>query len=507
MLWVWLQRVGLAAAVLLPIVGAAGSRLRLGRAGSVAMSWVAASCAVAVTVLVGATGPAVLSVGPVRLVADGLSALVLVLVVGVGALVQSFSARYLQTDPSAGRFSRRVGVVVTAMAMVAASGDLAGLVAGWLVAGAGFASVLSYRSDLPGVERCVAAVRRALVVGDSCLVAAAAIIWARVGDVQLGSPHALLAAARQLGEWRPAVAVLLALAALARCSQGIFRRWLPLTVSAPTPACALLHAGVVNGGGVLLLRTGALATWTPAMVGLFVISGATAVWAGLVMARQADVKGQLAFSTMSQMGFMLAECAVGAYPAAVVHLVGHGCYKASLFFSSGSTVARPGRPATRTGPTQLSPRAAAAAAVPGLLVGDGTVLALFAAVTATSLAGAFCSALPAGAGGRRLRWTALLVMTAGAYGATVAGLGQLVAPALGTGAGTISHWWLLSIAVAALAFSRLVSSGRMAARAQGRLFEAGAAPLGWDRTCRDRRTAGAVTADVVGAPELEPSAA
>lgn len=376
----WVVRAGLVLTLLLPVVGALAAGWQRGWWLFRALYWGAAVSAAAVAAAVAVRGSARVSLaGPVGLVADPVSVLVLVLVVGVGALVQSFSVPYLQGGPSSGRFAARVGVVVAGMVLVAASADLAGLVAGWVLAGVGFTAVLGSRAELPGVAGCARSVRRALLVGDGCLLGAATVVWVRAGDVRLGSAHSLELAVAHLGGWHPVVAVLVAVAALARCAQGMFRRWLSLTVSAPTPACALLHAGVVNGGGVLLVRLGVIGEWTPAMAGLLVVSGATAVWASLVAARQADVKGQLASSTMAQMGFMLAECAVGAYPAAVVHLVGHGSYKASLFLSSGSPVARRGQaaPAATAGPWwapvtvgAVTSMVAAAAVVPGVALGE-----------------------------------------------------------------------------------------------------------------------------------------
>lgn len=512
MIGLGVQRVGLLAALLLPLMGAVGARWRQGRPALCGLSWVGAASALVVALLVAAGGPATLPViGPFGLVANPVSVLVLVLVVTVGALVQSFSARYLLGDPQSGRFAARVGVVVAGMGLVAVSADLAGLVIGWLVAGLGFTAVLTCRSDLPGVAACVRAVRRSLLVGDASLLGAAVVVWVRAGDVTLGSLASLSAAVARLGPWHALVAVLVAVAALARCGQGVFRRWLPLTVSAPTPACALLHAGFVNGGGVLLVRLGVVGVWGPAMAGLLAVSVATAVWAGLLISRQPDVKGQLASSTMSQMGFMLAECAVGAYPAALVHLFGHGCYKASLFFSSGSAIPRPGRLAPPDG-AAVRPRrllgpavalAAAAAVVPGVALGDGGVLTVFAAVTAGSLA---WESRPAADGRGGWRWAALMVAASAGYGTAVAGLGRFLDHGLPAAQGTIGQWWLASLAVAAVAASWLTTRSRFAIRLQVRLLDAGTAPTGWQDFRRLPDRPGVPTPTVLS-PAFEASAA
>ncbi|MDE3207140.1 MAG: hypothetical protein KGQ66_23295 [Acidobacteriota bacterium] len=480
----WMERVMLLAAVVLPVAGGLSGRLGRRRAG-VAVSWAAAASAVALLVVTAATGRTATVGGGTGAGLTGapLSAFFLVLVTGVGAVVSSYASRYLQSDPTRDRFAGWVGVVVTAMAAVAAAASVAGLVAGWLVAGAAFSLVAGLRTDLPGVTACRRSLRRTLGLGDASLVAAAAIIWAAAGDASL-SPASLTVAAGHLGAWRPVVASLVVVGALTRCAQAVFGKWLPLTVSAPTPACALLHAGVVNGGGMLLLRFGPLGVWGPAMVALLVAAGATAVAAAVAAAAQPDVKGQLAFSTMSQMGFMLAECAVGAYGAAALHLAGHGAYKASLFLSSGSTVTRPGRPTVASGSRSrgfvpaLVAGAAAAAAAPGIAHGDGVVLTGFSAATALALAWGFFAGrdrAPA-AGTRGLVWPAVLVGTAAGYGALVASVGRFVSGGLVGASSAPSVWWLGAVGGGGLLAAAAARSRRWGPAVRAWALDAAAAP-------------------------------
>ena len=481
----WMERVMLLAAVVLPVAGGLSGRLEWRRAG-VALSWAAAASAVALLIVTAATGHSATVGGGTGagLTGGPLSAFFLVLVTGVGAVVSSYASRYLQSDPTRDRFAGWVGVVVTAMAAVAAAASVGGLVAGWLVAGAAFSVVAGLRTDLPGVTACQRSLRRTLGLGDASLLAAAAIIWAEAGDASL-SPASLSAAVHHLGDWRPVVASLVVVAALTRCAQAVFGKWLPMTVSAPTPACALLHAGVVNGGGMLLLRFGPLGVWGPAMVALLMVAGATAVAAAIAAAAQPDVKGQLAFSTMSQMGFMLAECAVGAYGAAALHLAGHGAYKASLFLASGSTVNPPGRPSLAAGsrsrgvvPALVAGAAAAAAAAPGTARGDGAVLTGFSAATALALAWGFFAGrdrAPA-AGARGLLWPAVLVGTAAGYGALVASVGRFVSGGLVDGSAAPSVWWLGAVGGGGLLAAAAARSQRWGPTVRAWALDAAAAP-------------------------------
>ena len=133
--------------------------------------------------------------------------------------------------------------------------------------------------------------------------------------------------------------VLLALVALLKCAQLPLHGWLIQVVESPTPVSALLHAGVINLGGVLLLifapilSQAAVAQWL-----LLLIAGPSAVLAALIMTTRISIKVRLAWSTCAQMGLMLVECALGLYELALLHLIAHSFYKAQAFLSSGSAV-------------------------------------------------------------------------------------------------------------------------------------------------------------------------
>jgi len=155
----------------------------------------------------------------------------------------------------------------------------------------------------------------------------------------------------------------------------------------PTPVSALMHAGIVNAGGLLLIRWSSVMVEAPVVLGLVALIGATtAVYAGLVMLTQTDVKRKLAYSTVAQMGFMMMQCGLGAFSAAALHLVAHSFYKAYAFLASGAHVAQSG---TLPGPAVSgSPSAARVAAALGIGVA-GVALA-------TSLLGVSLSAKPGG---------------------------------------------------------------------------------------------------------------
>jgi NAD(P)H-quinone oxidoreductase subunit 5 len=133
---------------------------------------------------------------------------------------------------------------------------------------------------------------------------------------------------------------LLVTAALLKSAQFPFHSWLPDTMETPTPVSALMHAGVINAGGFLIVRLSPLITLCPgALAVLTLLGGFTALFASLTMLTHASVKRALAFSTVAQMGFMMLECGLGAFSLATLHLVAHSLYKAHAFLSSGSMIA------------------------------------------------------------------------------------------------------------------------------------------------------------------------
>jgi NAD(P)H-quinone oxidoreductase subunit 5 len=118
-----------------------------------------------------------------------------------------------------------------------------------------------------------------------------------------------------------------------------FHGWLVEVMETPTPVSARLHAGVINAGGFLVLRLADIvAPSESALHTLALVGGATALFGSVVMLTQTSVKVSLAYSTIAQMGFMMLECGLGAFPAALLHILAHSLYKAHAFLSSGSVI-------------------------------------------------------------------------------------------------------------------------------------------------------------------------
>lgn len=134
------------------------------------------------------------------------------------------------------------------------------------------------------------------------------------------------------------IALLLIAAVVIPAAQWPFHRWLLDSAVAPTPVSAVMHAGIVNAGGILLTRYAALFNGSYTQLVLLVLSSISVLLGTGIMLVHVDYKRQLVGSTIAQMGFMLLQCALGAYTAAIIHAVLHGLFKATLFLQSGSAV-------------------------------------------------------------------------------------------------------------------------------------------------------------------------
>ena len=140
--------------------------------------------------------------------------------------------------------------------------------------------------------------------------------------------------------WVLLSALLIITAAIIQSAIYPFHRWLLSAMTAPTPASALMHAGFVNAAGILLTLFSALLIESDTLTLIFIIGGLTAILAQFTKLLQVNVKQKLACSTIAQMGFMIMQCGLGFFNAAIAHLILHGFYKAYLFLASGEEIAR-----------------------------------------------------------------------------------------------------------------------------------------------------------------------
>ncbi len=271
---------------------------------------------------------------------DALTSVGLLLVTFIGWVVVRFSRRYLDGDPRQLPYLRRLLLTLSAVTALVSSNNLLGIALLWLATSVSLHGLLTHFSERAAAQ--VAAHKKFLLsrLADLCLLGAVSLIASSVHSLELDR---IFEAVRQTPGLPTPLAIgslLIAFSVLLKCSQLPFHGWLIQVMEAPTPVSALLHAGVVNIGGFLLIRLAPLMSHASlAQLLLLVVGLATAIAASLVMLTRISVKVMLAWSTCAQMGLMLVECALGAYEMALLHLVAHSLYKAHAFLSAGGAVA------------------------------------------------------------------------------------------------------------------------------------------------------------------------
>ncbi len=310
--------------------------------------------------------------------ADRAGALLLVAVTGTGAVVAGFSRRNVDDEARTTGYFALLGVVVGASALVVLPGGPIALGAGWLASGWALTALIGWQRGWVTAERATKRIRSTLAIGDAALVAALVLLGladATGATVRDPEANTTLADFSVFGiEATHVFALLLVLAGASRSALLPFHRWLVGTLAAPTPVSALVHAGLVSGAGLLLIRFSApFVASDIAVIAAFTLGTATILVAAGASAMRSDVKGSLAWSTVGQMAFMVVQCAVGAFSSAVFHIIGHGMYKASLFLGAGDTVSAGLRSVRRPGATPIAPAArwAATIIVPTALLGLG----------------------------------------------------------------------------------------------------------------------------------------
>jgi NAD(P)H-quinone oxidoreductase subunit 5 len=288
----------------------------------------------ALSVLAGPNGP----IWPGVVMATFLNLVLAVLVQLLGTVIGSFSARYLQGEAGQRRYVAALATVLAAVHLLLLADHWLLLIAAWALVGAALQHLLCFYSDRPFALLAAHKKRLADRVADAMLLGAAALAWLEVGS---GSLSALWEHIAQQGASTglQVSAIALVLAVILRTALLPVHGWLIQVMEAPTPVSALLHAGVVNLGGIVLIRFAPmLEQATPARAVLLVFGLTTAVLAGMVMLTRISIKVRLAWSTVAQMGFMLMECALGLYTLAALHLIGHSLYKAHAFLSASAVV-------------------------------------------------------------------------------------------------------------------------------------------------------------------------
>jgi len=289
-----------------------------------------------------ATGPAELSLfgGPFAVVFmhDAISSTMTVLVSFIGWIVMRYARSYLDGEAREGAFHGLMMATLAAVLILVQSGSLTVLVLAFAGVGLGLRKLLLFYGERAAARRAAAKFSLVWHAGDAALFLGACLFMIATGTGELR--QIMQAVGPELSVLEHLAVACLVLAAVLKTAAFPLQGWLTEVMEAPTPVSALLHAGIINGGGFLLIRTADLVQASPGAMGsLVMIGGLTALFGAVVMLTQSAVKTALAWSTVSQMGFMLLQCGLGLWPLALLHIIAHSLYKAHAFLSSGGAVA------------------------------------------------------------------------------------------------------------------------------------------------------------------------
>ena len=272
-----------------------------------------------------------------RILVDPLSVFMMLIVSGVGFLIVAYSIGYMDGDNEERRYFAYMALFVFSMLLLVQAGNLVILLAGWGLVGLSSYLLIGFWHDRPPA---VAAAKKAFImnaIGDATMALAFFLLIQHGQSLNLpdmfaiGPGHGWLVNLVALG---------LLGGAIAKSAQIPLQTWLPDAMEGPTPVSALIHAAtMVTAGVYLIVRTHAVFEQAPRVLELAAGLGAgTLLMAGLIALVQTDIKRVIAYSTMSQIGYMFLGAGLGAYGSAMFHLMTHAFFKALLFLAAGLVI-------------------------------------------------------------------------------------------------------------------------------------------------------------------------
>jgi NADH-quinone oxidoreductase subunit L len=269
---------------------------------------------------------------------DPLTCIMLLVVTGVGFLIHLYSVGYMHGEDGFTRFFTYMNLFMVSMLLLVMGNNYVVLFIGW--EGVGLCSYLLIGYYYEKVSAAKAATKAFVVnrIGDAGFLLAIFLVFVNFKTLDYTT---VLAQAGQISpEMATAIALCLLIGAVGKSAQIPLYTWLPDAMEGPTPVSALIHAAtMVTAGVYMIVRNHVFYDMSPtAMTTVGIIGGSTALFAATIGLVQTDIKRVLAYSTVSQLGYMFLGCGVGAYAAAIFHLMTHAFFKALLFLSAGSVI-------------------------------------------------------------------------------------------------------------------------------------------------------------------------
>ena len=283
---------------------------------------------------------------PMGFYIDRLSAVMMVLISGVGTVIYTYSIGHMYQDLHDRRFLSLIGFTVSVLLCMVSSVNLMMLFLLWQVISC-LLYLLAHNHTHEATRKGAVRTFTLLRVGDVAFLSGIVLAYQLYGTLEF---QPLFAKAAELpimlSPWpgieisgTTVITLLLFIGAMSKSAQFPLFIWLPGYLYAPTPATALLHAGIINAGGFLINRLAPLFGLSSTTLHVALVVGTlTAILGATMMLVQNDIKNTLGFSTIGQMGYMIMECGLGAFSLAVFHLIAHGLFKATMFLNSGNVI-------------------------------------------------------------------------------------------------------------------------------------------------------------------------
>src|SRR6478609_6719251 len=273
---------------------------------------------------------------------DPLSVFMVLVVSGVSTLIHLYSYGYMQSDEGYHRFFSYLNFFVFSMLLLVLAGNFVLLIVGWAFVGFASYALISYWYQRTTATRAGMKAFVINVIGDIGLVFAAILIYRELGSFDFGPVFEKAPEVFSTNQWSvTAICLLLLVGAFAKSAQLPLHTWLPDAMEGPTPVSSLIHAAtMVTAGVYLIARTHVLFELAPTAADIAAFTGlATLLVAATMALVMTDLKRAIAYSTMSQIGYMIMGVSIGAYSAGMFHLMTHAFFKALLFMAAGSIIA------------------------------------------------------------------------------------------------------------------------------------------------------------------------
>ena len=266
---------------------------------------------------------------------DSLALITSALILFISTIVGIYSKTYLRSDKKRYKFLILIFLITTSLIITFSSDNIFLMSFFWMTSNLLLVAIMTHKASWQQAKASGILAAKNFLIGFACLVSALVILHLQTQSYKISE----IVESENINQIALFAACgLILIAALSQSAIYPFHSWLISSLNSPTPASALMHAGLVNGGGIILARFAPLFFKMPDMLTLaFILGIASAIIGTLWKLIQGNVKSMLACSTMSQMGFMIAQCGMGLFPAAVAHLFWHGCFKSYLFLSSPSS--------------------------------------------------------------------------------------------------------------------------------------------------------------------------